>query len=218
MSTIRHLGHAPEEPIALPPLQIDKLDPDPIRLFEAWLEHALGAGVPQPLGMTLATATPEGAPSARIVLLRGIEKGSLAFYTSYESRKGEEMAANPRAALVWWWAAVGRQVRAEGPVDKVPAEMSESYFRDRPRGSQIAAVISDQSEVIAGREVLVDKWKELETRLAGEPVPRPDSWGGYALRPTVMEFWQEGANRLHDRIRYRRESGQGPWIRERLAP
>lgn len=218
MSIIRHLGHAPEEPVAHAPLQIDQIDPDPLKLFEAWLEQALAAGVPQPLGMTLATATPQGAPSARIVLLRGIERGALLFYTNYESRKAVEIASNPRAALVWWWAEAGRQIRAEGPIEKVSAEVSEAYFRDRPRGSQIAAVISPQSEVIAGREVLLDKWKELESRLGGQPVSRPAYWGGYAVRPDLMEFWQEGANRLHDRILYRRGGAAGPWTRERLAP
>lgn len=218
MSRIRHLGHAAEEPASLPPLQIDKLERDPFQLFDRWLEHALGAGVRQPLGMTLATATAEGRPSARIVLLRGIEDGGFLFYTNYRSRKGEDLAANPHGALVWWWSELGRQIRAEGVIEKVPAATSDSYFQDRPRGSQIAAVISDQSEVIPDKHVLVEKWRELEERLAGEAVPRPDYWGGYRLKPTMLEFWQEGAHRLHDRIRYLREEGSESWTIERLAP
>lgn len=218
MSQIRHLGHAAEEPAPLPPLELNRLDPDPLRLFESWLEHALSAGVRQPLGMTLATASPEGQPSARIVLLRGIEDGGFVFYTNYRSRKGEDLAANPRAALVWWWSELGRQIRAEGRIEKVSAATSDAYFQDRPRGSQIAAVISDQSEVIPGKDVLEQKWRDLEKRLGDKPVPRPDFWGGYVLKPTRVEFWQEGAHRLHDRIRYDRTTAEGSWTLERLAP
>lgn len=218
MSQIRHLGHAAEEPAALPPLQIDQLDRDPLKLFESWLEHALGAGVRQPLGMTLATATPEGRPSARIVLLRGIEDGGFVFYTNYQSRKGKELAANPLGALVWWWSELGRQVRAEGVIEKVLPETSDLYFQDRPRGSQIAAAISDQSHVISDKQVLEDKWRDLEKRLGEKPVPRPDFWGGYLLKPTLIEFWQEGAHRLHDRIRYERKGDGASWTMERLAP
>ncbi len=218
MSQIRHHGHAPDEPRVPTPLRIEALDRNPFALFDLWLEQALAEGVQQPLGMTLATATPDGHPSARIVLLRGIEDGGFVFYTNYTSRKGEELAANPFAALVWWWSELGRQIRAEGTIGKVSPEVSDAYFHDRPRGSQVAAVISDQSQVIPDKEILSGKWRDLETELAGEPVPRPDFWGGYRLIPSSIEFWQEGAHRLHDRIRYVREAGAEGWRLERLAP
>jgi pyridoxamine 5'-phosphate oxidase len=172
----------------------------------------------QPLGMTLATASPSGRPSARIVLLRGIEEGGFDFYTNLESRKAAEMEANSLGALVWWWPEVGRQVRAEGSVKRIPDATADAYFRDRPRGSQIAAVVSAQSRVIPSREVLLESWRELEGRLGGGAVERPAYWGGYRLVPDAMEFWQEGANRLHDRFRYRRETPEAPWTLERLAP
>jgi pyridoxamine 5'-phosphate oxidase len=218
LSQIRHLGHAPEEPAIPAPLRIEELERDPLVLFDLWLEHALAEGVRQPLGMTLATATPDGRPSARIVLLRGLEDGGFVFYTNYQSRKGEELAKNPRGALVWWWCELGQQIRAEGVIEKVSSETSDAYFQDRPRGSQVAAVISDQSAVIPDKEILQSKWRDLEDELLGGPVPRPDFWGGYRLTPVTMEFWQEGANRLHDRILYVRDDASGPWRLERLAP
>jgi pyridoxamine 5'-phosphate oxidase len=218
LSQIRHFGHAPAEPGGRAPLDRRDLDPDPLKVFELWLEGALASGAVQPLGMTLATATPRGKPSARIVLLRGIENGGFDFYTNFESRKSADMDANPLGALVWWWPEVGRQARAEGRVARIPDATADAYFRDRPRGSQIAAVVSAQSAVIADREVLLGKWRELEASLAGKLVERPPYWGGYRLTPDTMEFWQEGANRLHDRFRYRRDSPGSPWVLERLAP
>lgn len=217
MSQIRHHGHAAEEPGLHAPLEAAQLDPNPFKLFELWLEGALKSGVLQPLGMTLATATPDGRPSARIVLLRGVEDEGFVFYTNFNSRKALELAANPLGALVWWWPELGRQIRAEGRLAKIAPEKSDAYFNDRPRGSRIAAAISPQSQVISGRDVLVEAWKALEARLGPDPVPRPDFWGGYRLDPLQFEFWQEGANRLHDRFRYRRDAG-GPWVLERLAP
>lgn len=191
-------------------------DPDPIRQLEAWLEEALGTERPDANAMTLATATPDGRPSARIVLLRGLDARGLTFFTNYGSRKGQELDANPVAAAVFYWPGNERQVRAEGRVERVSREESAAYFRTRPRGSQLAAWLSRQSTVIAGREVLDRGLAEMNAAYPGE-VPLPDFWGGYRLVPEVVEFWQGGLYRLHDRLRYRR-GADGAWLRERLAP
>jgi pyridoxamine 5'-phosphate oxidase len=167
--------------------------------------------------MTLATATPEAHPSARIVLLKGIDAQGFAFYTNYESQKGRELSANPRAALVFYWAELERQVRIEGTVVKIPREESETYFHSRPRGSQLGALVSHQSRVIAGRSVLEQDLSQLEQTLEGKPVPMPEEWGGFWLRPELFEFWQGRPNRLHDRLRYTMET-PGNWRVERLSP
>ena len=190
-------------------------EPDPIAEFNAWFEEAREAGVPVPETVTLATADAAGRPSARMLLLKGADERGFTFFTSYESRKGRELETNPHAALVVYWQPLGRQVRVEGTVRRLPAEESDTYFATRPRRSRAAAAASRQSEVIEGREELE---AEIERLLAehGDEVPRPERWGGYVLEPDVIELWQHGNDRLHDRFRFTR-AGEG-WRRERLAP
>jgi pyridoxamine 5'-phosphate oxidase len=167
--------------------------------------------------MTLATATRDGRPSARLVLLKGFDADGFVFFTNYQSRKGEELAENPYAALVFWWAELGRQVRIEGPVERVSDEESDEYFRTRPREARIGAVASDQSRVLPDRATLEARVANVEAELAGRDVPRPAHWGGYRVRPETFEFWQGRENRLHDRLRFRRAS-DGSWTVERLYP
>jgi pyridoxamine 5'-phosphate oxidase len=193
------------------------VNPDPIAQFRAWYAEAQAGGADYPEAMTLATATADGRPSARVVLLRGCDERGFAFYTNYLSRKGQELYGNPRAALVFYWYRLDRQVRIEGTVEVLTAAESDAYFRSRPQGHQLGALASPQSEVIAGREVLERNLAELTARYPeGSEVPRPPQWGGYRVVPEVIEFWQNRANRLHDRLRYRREGGV--WVLERLAP
>ncbi|MCB0581918.1 MAG: pyridoxamine 5'-phosphate oxidase [Phaeodactylibacter sp.] len=190
----------------------------PLAQFKAWFEQAVQVQVPEPNAMTLATCTPEGKPSARIVLLKGIEEGGFVFYTNYNSRKGKELEQNPQAALAFLWHELQRQVRVEGPVRKLSPESSTAYFQSRPKGSQVGAWASPQSTPIASRAVLEKRVEELAGQYAGaEILPRPPHWGGYVLEPTVVEFWQGRSNRLHDRIRYRLDEN-GNWQVERLAP
>ena len=192
------------------------LDPDPLRQFEAWFAEAREAGVEVPEAMALATATPSGRPSARMVLLKGADERGFAFHTNYESRKGDELAANPQAALLFHWRPLGRQVRVEGRVERVSPDESEAYFRTRPLGSRIAAWASPQSRPLTDRAELERLYEEASERLPGDDVPRPPHWGGFRLVPVAYEFWQHAENRLHDRVRYERD-GNG-WRRERLAP
>jgi pyridoxamine 5'-phosphate oxidase len=191
--------------------------PDPIVQFRTWWEQVLASERDQPEAMTLATATPDGAPSARLVLLRGFDERGFVFFTNYDSRKGQELAANPRAALVFYWAELDRQVRIEGPVERVSAAESDAYFQGRPRGSQLGAWVSAQSSVVPGRAYLEERMQEVAARYGAGPVPRPPHWGGYRVAPLLMEFWQAQPNRLHDRLRYRRLESGG-WALERLAP
>jgi pyridoxamine 5'-phosphate oxidase len=192
------------------------VDPDPLRQFRRWYEDAKGAGVRAPEAMALATSTREGAPSARMVLLKGADEGGFSFYTGYVSRKAAELNANPRAALLFYWDPLGRQVRIEGTVERVPEEESDVYFATRPRGAQLAATASRQSSVLHGREELDERVIELVRDNAGREVPRPEHWGGYRLIPDTYEFWQHREDRLHDRLRYRRDDGV--WTIERLSP
>jgi pyridoxamine 5'-phosphate oxidase len=196
------------------PLDETAIDPDPLRQFAAWFEEAGAAGVRAPEAMALATATSDGRPSVRMVLLKGFDERGFVFFTGYESRKGAELAANPRAALLFHWDPLGRQVRIEGPVERVSEGGSDAYFRSRPRGAQISASVSPQSRVVESRASLEALAAELEG--GGDEIPRPATWGGFRVRPETYEFWQHRANRLHDRLRYRREDGA--WILERLAP
>jgi pyridoxamine 5'-phosphate oxidase len=197
------------------PLDVGDLDADPLRQFEAWFREAEGS-VRAPEATALATATPDGAPSVRMVLVKAFDEHGFVFHTGYESRKGLELAANPRGALLFYWDPLGRQVRVEGTLERTTAAETEAYFHTRPRGAQIAALASRQSQVLASRAEIEERVAELETELAGVEVPVPAHWGGFRLEPAVYEFWQHRENRLHDRFRYRR--GREGWIVERLSP
>ncbi|HEX4806984.1 MAG TPA: pyridoxamine 5'-phosphate oxidase [Conexibacter sp.] len=193
------------------------LPPDPIALVQRWYADAQAADLPQPDAMTLATATADGRPSARAVLLKGIDARGFVFYTNYESRKGRELDANPHAALVLLWLPLDRQVRVTGSVARLDPEESDAYFATRPRGSQLGAWASEQSRPLADRAELEERWRALDQRYGGAAVPRPPHWGGYRVEPDEIELWQGRANRLHDRFRYTRAAG-GDWRHARLQP
>lgn len=198
-------------------LDRDDLDPDPFRQFAKWYDLVRRSGTREPTAMTLATASADGAPSARTVLLKGVDDAGFLFYTNYESRKGRELGDNPRAALLFYWPHFDRQVLICGTVARERPEASDAYFAIRPRDSQLGAWASDQSRVIAHRDVLEQRLAALAQRFQGRDVPRPPHWGGFRLIPTSFEFWQSGSARLHDRFRYERAEGTA-WKIERLAP
>ena len=191
---------------------------DPVSVLNAWFEEARLAGHPTPDAMTLATATPEGEPSARIVLYKGVVRGGIFFVTNYRSRKAAELEANPRAALVMHYPALERQVRVEGRVERASDAESDAYFQSRPRGSQLGAWASPQSQPIASRARLDSLTHEVETRFGTAPVPRPAFWGGYLVIPRRIELWLGRSDRLHDRFVYERGGEAEPWRIQRLAP
>jgi pyridoxamine 5'-phosphate oxidase len=199
------------------PLTESAVDPNPFRQFDTWFTEAVASESVMPNAMTLATATAVGVPSARIVLLKQADDSGFVFFTNYLSRKGSELAANPHAGLLFYWAELDRQVRVEGTIAKVSAAESDLYFQTRPRGSQIGAHVSAQSQIIGSREELEKNIAALEAKYKTSDVPRPAQWGGYRLTPTEIEFWQGRASRIHDRLVYTLQTG-GAWRIVRLAP
>lgn len=193
------------------------LDPDPIRQFTLWFTDTANAGIRDANAMSLATATPDGEPSVRIVLLKGFDERGFVFFTNYASEKGKELEANSRAALALYWVQLERQVRISGKVERTSREDSERYFHSRPTGSQLSAWASRQSEVVDSRQILDARLAKMTERYADRKIPLPAHWGGYRVKPRVIEFWQGRTNRMHDRFRYSRQE-KGAWLIERLAP
>lgn len=197
-------------------LREDQVDADPINQFAVWFEQALSSEVMEPNAMSLATASKQGKPSARTVLLKGFDAQGFRFFTNYESRKGRELLENPHAALCFFWPELERQVRIEGNVSKISREESIAYFNERPRLSRLGALASDQSRTIASRKELEDRFKQLQKTYKNKSIPTPEYWGGFYLEPQAIEFWQGREGRLHDRLLYERNSGA--WMLKRLAP
>jgi pyridoxamine 5'-phosphate oxidase len=199
------------------PLREEDVDGSPFVQFTRWFDDATRSGLRLPEAATLATATRDAIPSARMVLVKVRDESGFVFFSNYESRKGRELVANPRAALVFYWDALGRQVRVEGGVERTSSQESATYVRTRPRGSQLSALASPQTEVVEGRDVLERRVAELAAEYRGLELPQPENWGGFRLRPGAFEFWQHREDRLHDRLRYTRRP-DGAWQVERLAP
>ena len=191
-------------------------NPNPIAQFQTWFAAAVAAQLPEPNAMTIATATPDGMPSARIVLLKDVDDRGFVFFTNYNSHKGQELTLNPQAAIVFLWTELERQVRIQGQVERIAPAESDEYFYSRPPGSRLGAWASNQSEVVASREVLDQQLADLEAKYANQEIPRPEHWGGFRVMPTMIEFWQGRSSRLHDRLRYRRIGGA--WVIDRLSP
>jgi pyridoxamine 5'-phosphate oxidase len=192
------------------------LNPDPLRQFLLWYDETVAAGIPQPNAMTLATASQEGRPSARIVLMKSADERGIGFFTNYASRKGKELAQNPHAALIFYWEEMGRQVRLEGEVVVIPQQESDAYFASRPLENKLSSLASSQSEVVT-RADLDRRYEELQRQYAGRSIPRPPEWGGYRVVPARWEFWQRRFARLNDRIEYLRQEA-GHWKMQRLSP
>ena len=190
---------------------------DPLELFSHWLKEAEQGDLPLPNAVNLATVDAEGRPRARMVLFKGLEAEGFVFYTNYHSAKARELEERPDAALTFWWEPPGRQVRVEGAVRRLDEEISDAYFKTRPRDSQIGAYASRQSEEVADHHRLERRYREIEQRFEGQEIPRPEFWGGYVLIPNLIEFWQDVSGRMHDRIRYRR-TAEGGWRQDRLSP
>ncbi|MFN0157303.1 MAG: pyridoxamine 5'-phosphate oxidase [Bacteroidota bacterium] len=203
--------------ITIPDLDEHILDPDPIKQFQHWFVDATAAQLPQYDAMTLATATPKGQVSARVVLLKQVDERGFVFYTNYNSRKGRELAANSSAALVFLWKELNRAVRIEGKITKISAEESDAYFATRPRESQLSSLTSHQSEVVPSREYIDKQFDDLRAQYEGKPIPRPAHWGGYRVTPHAIEFWQHRFARLNDRVLYELQTG-GVWTMKRLSP
>ncbi|BCL37830.1 pyridoxine/pyridoxamine 5'-phosphate oxidase [Nostoc sp. MS1] len=193
-----------------------EVEPNPFIQFKKWFEQALAAQLPEPNAMTIATTTPDGKPSARMVLLKDFDERGFVFFTNYNSRKGQELAENPQAALVFWWAELERQVRILGRVEKVSESESDYYFESRPAKSRLGAWASNQSEIIASREILEQRMQELQDKYQNQEIPRPQHWGGLRVIPTEIEFWQGRSSRLHDRLLYTHVDGS--WEIQRLSP
>ncbi|HAO33960.1 MAG TPA: pyridoxamine 5'-phosphate oxidase [Candidatus Competibacter sp.] len=201
---------------ALGALRKAEVDPDPIKQFQRWLQEAVAARLPEPNAMTLATADRSGRPCARVMLLKECDAEGFAFFSNYQSAKGRQLAENPQAALVFLWLELERQVRVEGKVSPIAPAESEAYFRSRPRESRLGALASRQSQVVASRRILDERFQQLADCYPGDDIPMPAHWGGYRLRPELLEFWQGRQGRLHDRLRYRRR--ENDWLLERLEP
>lgn len=200
-------------------LEESSINQNPFDQFHQWFQHAIDSGIREPNGMALSTVNASGRPSARIVLLKSYDERGFVWYTNYQSRKGQDLAVNRYAALTFWWTELERQVRIEGLVDQISAEESDQYYNSRPRGSQIGAWTSAQSEVIPNREVLQTTYATLEKRFeAGVDIPRPEFWGGYRLVPDAIEFWQGRSSRLHDRLLFKKREDQPSWEIVRLSP
>jgi pyridoxamine 5'-phosphate oxidase len=191
-------------------------NPNPIGQFQSWFDAAVAAQLPEPNAMTIATATPDGMPSARVVLLKDVDDRGFVFFTNYNSHKGQELTANPQAAIVFLWTELERQVRVQGRVEKIAAAESDEYFYSRPPGSRLGTWASEQSAVVASREVLDQQLADLEAKYANQEIPRPEHWGGFRVMPTMIEFWQGRSSRLHDRLRYQL-MGEA-WVIDRLSP
>ncbi len=191
---------------------------DPFTQFQTWFDAANAANVPEPNAMIVATASAEGRPSSRVVLMRGFDARGFTFYTNYESRKGSDLAANPYASAVWFWQGMERQIRVEGSVIKAEGQESDDYWQGRPRMSKLGAWVSDQSSAVESRQALEIEMEELKSKYPGDEIPRPPHWGGFRIVPTVVEFWQGRRSRLHDRVVYRRTDPTAPWEIVRLAP